>query len=165
MAGYGSRHRRPRLPPSPIKGGGRHPTLAAPIPILLPSSPRSNITTSELHYRRQFAIAARPPRRLTSPGERRTGFTVLPTPHLTLAGELPSSGAVRDRAPASMPPRSGGLQSTPPSGPWWTEPPAVHEPWTESTIIFILKNNSETRKIPTILHLTPCLFPKLTRSP
>jgi hypothetical protein len=137
------------LPPSgPIKGGGLHPTLTALIPLLLPSSPRSNIATSELLSRRRLAVAARPPRRLASPGERRTGFTVLPSPHPTLVGELPSSGAVRDRTPASMLPRSGGLRSTPPSGPWWTEPPVVHEPWTESTIIFILKIIPKPEKSP-----------------
>jgi hypothetical protein len=38
-----------------------------------------------------------------------------------------------------MPPHSSGLQSAPPGGPWWTEPPAVHEPWTESTIISYCK--------------------------
>jgi hypothetical protein len=78
-------------------------------------------------------------RRQSCQGERRAGFTVLPSSRPTLTGELLSSGAVRDQAPASVPPRSSGLQSTPPGGPWWTEPPAIHEPWTESTIISYCK--------------------------
>jgi hypothetical protein len=49
------------------------------------------------------------------------------------------TGAAGGRAPVSMPPHSGGLQSAPPGDPWWTEPPAVHEPSTASNIISYCK--------------------------
>jgi hypothetical protein len=119
---------------APSSQVGPHPVLTAPIPILLPSSPSLSFTTSELLYRRRFTVVARPSHRLTSPGERRAGFTVLPSPHPTLAGELPSSRAVRAQAPAS--------------GPWWTEPSAVREPWTESTIISYCKIILKPEKCP-----------------
>jgi hypothetical protein len=129
----------PTPPSEPYKGCGPHPVLTAPIPTLLPPSLSSSSTTSEPLCRRRFLIIARPSLYFSGLGERRVDFTVLPSLHLTLTDKLPSSGAARGQAPVSMPPHSDGLQSAPPGGPWWTEPPAVHELWTVSNIISYCK--------------------------
>jgi hypothetical protein len=144
---------KPPLAPPPPSGSykRRRPSLGPQR-----TRPHSPPLLSELLYHRQFAITARPSRRLTSPGERRADFTVLPSPHPTLVGELPSSGAVGDQAPVSVPPRSGG--------PLWNEPPAVHEPWIESIIISYCKIILKPEKSPPSKN-NPLPFPKSTRSP
>jgi hypothetical protein len=85
-------------------------------------------------YHHQFVVVTWPSRCLSSLSERHVGFAVVPSLRLTLADEISRSGAAGGQAPASMTPRSSGFQCAPSGGPWWTEPPAVHEPWTESTI-------------------------------
>jgi hypothetical protein len=108
-----------------------------------PSSPSLLSKLEQHHLRapchRRFAIIAWPSRRLSILGEHRTGFTVLPSPRPTLTEELLSSRAAGGQAPVSMPPRNGGLQSTPSGGPKGTKPLVVHELWTKSTIISYCK--------------------------
>jgi hypothetical protein len=118
---------------------GRAPSSStAPLPALLLSSRPSAARTERLLCR-FFTAVAWPPHCRPRPDEARDGLPVHPSPRCATSGEPLCPGAAARPSSVELCGR-----------PWWSvhrgpRPVLVHEPWTESIVIFPLKCKSENQ--------------------